>query len=83
MRLDVELISPEQASRINPFLKPTSVVAAMRIDDDRYFDPAQVAVGYARAAAAEGATLLAKTILQFQLQLLALSSGSNTAHWAK
>jgi len=42
-------------------LKPTGVVAAMRIGDDRYFDPAQVAVGYARAAAARGATLLPKT----------------------
>ena len=61
MRLDVELISPEQASRLNPFLKPTGVVAAMRVGDDRYFDPAQVAVGYARAAAARGAILLPKT----------------------
>jgi glycine/D-amino acid oxidase-like deaminating enzyme len=33
----------------------------MRIGDDRYFDPAQVAVGYARAAAAGGASLLPKT----------------------
>jgi glycine/D-amino acid oxidase-like deaminating enzyme len=32
----------------------------MRIGDDRYFDPAQVAVGFARAAAARGATLLPK-----------------------
>jgi glycine/D-amino acid oxidase-like deaminating enzyme len=61
MRLDVELISPELASRLNPFLKPTGVVAAMRIGDDRDFDPAQVAVGYARAAAGRGATLLPKT----------------------
>jgi glycine/D-amino acid oxidase-like deaminating enzyme len=61
MRLDVELISPEQASRLNPFLKPNRVEAAMRIGDDRYFDPAQVAVGYARAAAAAGANLLPKT----------------------
>jgi glycine/D-amino acid oxidase-like deaminating enzyme len=61
MGLDMELISPEQASRLNPFLKPTGVVAAMRIGDDRYFDPAQVAVGYASAAAAQGATLVPKT----------------------
>src|SRR5215813_11919413 len=61
MHLDVELISPEQASRLNPFLKPTGVAAAMRIGDDRYFDPAQVAVGYARAAVARGAILLPKT----------------------
>jgi glycine/D-amino acid oxidase-like deaminating enzyme len=61
MGLDVEPISPEQASRLNPFLKPTGVVAAMRIGDDRYFDPAQVAIGFARAAAAKGTTVLPKT----------------------
>ncbi|QOZ22443.1 FAD-binding oxidoreductase [Bradyrhizobium sp. CCBAU 51753] len=61
MGLDVELISPEQASRLNPFLKPTGVVAAMWIGDDRYFDPAQVAVGFAKAAARQGATLLPNT----------------------
>src|ERR1700752_2427783 len=55
MGLDVELISPEQASCLNPFLKPTGVVAAMRIGDDRYFDPAQVAIGFARRAAGPGA----------------------------
>jgi 4-methylaminobutanoate oxidase (formaldehyde-forming) len=59
--LDVELISRERASSLNPYLKPTGVVAAMRIGDDRYFDPAQVAVGYARAAAARGAILLPNT----------------------
>jgi 4-methylaminobutanoate oxidase (formaldehyde-forming) len=61
MGLDVELISPEQANRLNPFVKPTGVTAAIRIGDDRYFDPAQVAIGFARAAAARGATLLPKT----------------------
>ncbi|MBZ9681148.1 MULTISPECIES: NAD(P)/FAD-dependent oxidoreductase [unclassified Mesorhizobium] len=61
MGLDVELISAEQASRLNPFLKPSGVVGVMRIGDDRYFDPTQVAVGFARAAAAQGATLLPKT----------------------
>src|SRR6266568_5400878 len=61
MGLDVESISPEQASCLNPFLEPTGVVAAMRIGDDRYFDPAQVANGFARAAAAQGATVLPTT----------------------
>jgi hypothetical protein len=46
MGLDVELISPQRASRLNPFLKPAGVVAAMRIGDDRYFDPVQVAIGW-------------------------------------
>jgi len=61
MGLDVERISPERASRLNPYLEPTGVVAAMRIGDDMYFDPAQVAIGYARAAAARGAILLPNT----------------------
>lgn len=61
MGLDVEVISPETASRLNPFLKPHGVVGAMRIGDDRYFDPAQVAFGFARAAAARGVELLPKT----------------------
>jgi glycine/D-amino acid oxidase-like deaminating enzyme len=61
MGIDVELISPEQASRLNSFLKPNRVEAAMRIGDDRYFNPAQIAVGYASAAAAGGAILLPKT----------------------
>jgi hypothetical protein len=56
MGLDVDLISPEQASRLNPFLKPAGVVMAMRIGDDRYFDPAPI--GFARAAATQGATVL-------------------------
>jgi glycine/D-amino acid oxidase-like deaminating enzyme len=61
MGLDVEQISPDAACRLNPFLKSSGVVAALRIGDDRYFDPAQVAVGFARGAEAKGAILLPKT----------------------
>jgi len=61
MGLDVELISPHEASRLNPFLTSTGVTAAMRVGDDKYFEPAQVAIGYARAAASRGATLLPRT----------------------
>jgi hypothetical protein len=38
MGLDVEMISLKQPCRLNPFLKPTGVVVAGKIDDDRYFD---------------------------------------------
>jgi len=58
MGLDVELISPDAACGFNPFLLPKGIVGAMRIGDDRYFDPAQVAVGFARAAASRGVALL-------------------------
>ncbi|HWZ69968.1 MAG TPA: FAD-binding oxidoreductase [Casimicrobiaceae bacterium] len=61
MGLDVEQVSPQEAHRLNPFLKPSGVAAALRIGDDRYFDPAQIAVGFARAAAAKGAILSPRT----------------------
>ena len=61
MGLDVEQVSPQEAHRLNPFLKPSGVVAALRIGDDRYFDPAQIAVGFARAAAAKGTILSPRT----------------------
>jgi len=59
--LDVERISPQEAQRLNPFLEPEGVVAVMRIGDDMYFDPSQVAIGFARAAEIGGATLLPQT----------------------
>jgi glycine/D-amino acid oxidase-like deaminating enzyme len=61
MGLDVEQVSPQEAHCLNPFLKLSGVVAALRIGDDRYFDPAQIAVGFARAAAAKGAILSPRT----------------------
>jgi glycine/D-amino acid oxidase-like deaminating enzyme len=59
--LDVERISPEEAHRLNPFLEHEGVAAVMRVGDDMYFEPAQVAVGFARGAQAGGATLLPHT----------------------
>ena len=59
--LDVERISPEEAHRLNPFLEPEGVKAVLRVGDDMYFDPSQVAVGFARGAAALGASLLQRT----------------------
>ena len=59
--LDVERISPQEAQRLNPFLEPEGVVAVMRVGDDMYFDPSQVAIGFARAAEIGGATLLPQT----------------------
>ncbi len=61
MGLDVEQISPEEAHRLNPFLQHEGIHAAMRVGDDIYFDPAQVAVGFARGAEANGAMLMPQT----------------------
>src|SRR6266545_2259509 len=59
--LDLERISPQEAHRLNPFLEPEGVFAVMRVGDDMYFDPSQVAVGFARGAETRGATLLPRT----------------------
>ncbi|KVO79658.1 FAD-dependent oxidoreductase [Burkholderia ubonensis] len=62
--LDVEELSLDSAHRLNPFLQTTGVAAVMRIGDDMYFNPAQLAVGFARAAQANGAVLLPNTTVK-------------------
>jgi glycine/D-amino acid oxidase-like deaminating enzyme len=59
--LDVEHITLAEAHRLNPFFETEGVAAVMRVGDDMYFDPAQVAVGFARGAEALGVTLLPST----------------------
>ena len=59
--LDVEQITLAEARRLNPFFETEGVAAVMRVGDDMYFDPAQVAVGFARGAEARGVTLLPST----------------------
>jgi glycine/D-amino acid oxidase-like deaminating enzyme len=59
--LDAKLIPVDDAHRLNPFLQPEGVLAVAHIADDLYFDPAQVAIGFALGAHAHGATLLPDT----------------------
>jgi 4-methylaminobutanoate oxidase (formaldehyde-forming) len=59
--LDVGRLTGEEANRLNPFLEPDGVLAVLRVGDDLYFDPAQVAIGYSRGAEARGATLVPHT----------------------
>jgi len=61
MGIDVEPITPAEAHRLNPFLHEEGIAAAMRVGDDLYFNPAQVAIGFARGAEARGAVLLPRT----------------------
>jgi glycine/D-amino acid oxidase-like deaminating enzyme len=61
MGLDLDEISPHEAHRLHPFLQPKGIAAAMHVGDDIYFNPPQVAVGFARAAEARGAALLPRT----------------------
>jgi len=59
--LDIEQVSPDDAARLHPFLRPDGVTAAMRVGDDLYFDPKQVAIGFVRGAEAHGVELLPHT----------------------
>jgi len=59
--LDAEQIEPDEARRLNPLLETDGVLAVLRLADDLYFDPAQVAIGFARGAEAHGATVLPHT----------------------
>ena len=59
--LDVELLSGDEAHALNPFLQADGVLAVLRVGEDLYFDPRQVAIGYVRGAEAAGATFLPHT----------------------
>jgi 4-methylaminobutanoate oxidase (formaldehyde-forming) len=59
--LDVELLSAAEACRLNPFLEPHGVQGVLRVGDDLYFDPAQVAIGYVSGAQAGGVTVMPRT----------------------
>jgi len=59
--LDTRLLAPEEAHRLHLLFEPAGVRAVLHTPGDVYFEPAQVAIGYARAAGALGATLLPQT----------------------
>jgi glycine/D-amino acid oxidase-like deaminating enzyme len=59
--LDVELLTADEAKHVNTFLEPDGLLGVLRVGDDLYFDPAQVAIGYVRGAEARGATVLPRT----------------------
>ena len=62
--LDVALISLDEARCLVPYLVTEGVRAVMHVRSDLYLEPVQVPLGYARASARLGATLLANTPAQ-------------------
>ena len=56
--LDVALISLDEARCLVPYLVTEGVRAVMHVRSDLYLEPVQVPLGYARASARLGATLL-------------------------
>ncbi|TQV83316.1 NAD(P)/FAD-dependent oxidoreductase [Denitrobaculum tricleocarpae] len=59
--LNVERISPDEGARLNPFLRPEGITGILHIHDDCYFEPQQIATGYAAAAVRHGVHLLPNT----------------------
>jgi glycine/D-amino acid oxidase-like deaminating enzyme len=59
--LDIELISLEEAHQLQPYLQPIGIRAVSHLRSDVYFEPAQIARGYAAAASKRGAALMPET----------------------
>ena len=59
--LDVALISLDEARGLMPYLVTEGVRAVMHMRSDLYLEPVQIPLGYARASARLGATLLPNT----------------------
>ncbi|KAA0979264.1 FAD-binding oxidoreductase [Paeniglutamicibacter gangotriensis] len=55
------MVSPDEALLINPFLNKDALLGAAHSPEDGFADPSKAVAAYARAAAAEGATLLTGT----------------------
>jgi glycine/D-amino acid oxidase-like deaminating enzyme len=56
--LGIELITAADVARLNPLVDPAGIVAAALIPTDLYFEPSQVAISFATAAAGLGARLV-------------------------
>jgi glycine/D-amino acid oxidase-like deaminating enzyme len=59
--LDIDLITPEEAQRLMPFLQTKGIRAVTHMRTDVYLEPVQIPRGYVQACAALGATLLPDT----------------------
>ncbi len=59
--VEIDFISFDEAQRLMPFFQPKGVRAVTWSRRDIYLEPVQVPRGYARAAEASGATVLAHT----------------------
>jgi glycine/D-amino acid oxidase-like deaminating enzyme len=59
--LDLAFVPVNDVRRHHPFVQPDGIDCILGIINDRYFDPAQLAKGYANAAAANGAVVLPNT----------------------
>jgi len=61
--LGVELVSPNEAKRLMPFLETMGIRAVTYSPTDIYLEPSQIPLGYARGAARLGAATLPNTLV--------------------
>lgn len=59
--LDVDMISPDEACRLNPFLNDKGILAVSHMRTDVFLEPRQMPLGYAMGAQRLGATLMPNT----------------------
>jgi 4-methylaminobutanoate oxidase (formaldehyde-forming) len=59
--LDIELITPEHAEHLAPFLRASAAEAVWHLASDLYLEPGDLPRAYVRAAEALGATILPHT----------------------
>jgi glycine/D-amino acid oxidase-like deaminating enzyme len=62
--INLRAIDPADVPRLSPFVNPSGVLFATHNPDDLYLEPVQIPLGYARAAASHGATLLEHTAVE-------------------
>ncbi|BAF55842.1 NAD(P)/FAD-dependent oxidoreductase [Corynebacterium glutamicum] len=77
-----QMISAQDAAKLNPFLDPKSITAASFSPDDGWAAPSKVVEGYANGAKALGATLLNRTqVLDIQRTGTVIHSFCNNQPW--
>jgi glycine/D-amino acid oxidase-like deaminating enzyme len=59
--VDLDFISPAEAQRRHPFLRDSGILAMIYSPGDLYLEPAQLPLGYARAAQRLGAEIVEQT----------------------
>ena len=62
--VDTRLVTADEAQALNPFLEPVATEAISFTPGDVYLDPAQLPLGYARAATRAGCELLPYTAVE-------------------
>jgi len=62
--ISLRSIEPADVPSLSPFVSPRGVLFATHNPEDLYLEPVQIPLGYARAAAARGATVVENTAVE-------------------